>query len=187
MTAGLSPPAPRVDEHLVYRWLSSPWAVAPLKALFVTYFRHLLLGSTVKNVCKSQEFCVITQVSPATPALLSLFSSLTAFPSDFVSTGYSWCLLPQGCVCSWVKKWKELQAKGKPLVLPLPGSVPISLQVTCHLCGKEHDPSELPFRGHGKSSVLLKSSEMKNYFIYLFFNNFQSIMNQITCKIKINY
>lgn len=99
---------------------------------------------------------MITQVSPATPALLGLFSSLTAFPSDFVSTLVTLGVCFPRDVCVLGSKWeKELQAKGKPLVLSLPDSVPISLQVTCHLCGKEHDPSELPFGGHGKSSVLL--------------------------------
>ena len=99
---------------------------------------------------------MITQVSPATPALLGLFSSLTAFPSDFVSTLVTLGVCFPRDVCVLGSKWeKELQAKGKPLVLSLPDSVPISLQVTCHLCGTEHDPSELPFGGHGKSSVLL--------------------------------
>lgn len=107
-----------------------------------------------------------------------LLSTLTAVPSDFVSTLVTLgvCFLRDVCVLR-SKREKELQAKGEPLVLPFPGSVPISPKITCHLCGKEHDPSKLPFRGHGKNSVLLKWSEMKNYFIYLIFNNFQSIIN----------
>ena len=161
--------------------------MAPLKALFVACFSHLLLRSTLKNICKSQEFCVITQVSPATPAFSTSFYSNCSPLRFCLNPGYSWCLLPQGCVCSWVKKGKGTTGKGGAPVLPLPRSVPISPKITYHLCGKEHDPSNLPFRGHGKNSVLLKWSEMKNYFIYLIFNNFQSIMNQTTCKIKMNY
>ena len=95
-------------------------AMAPLKALFVACFSHLLLRSTLKNICKSQEFCVITQVSPATPAFSTSFYSNCSPLRFCLNPGYSWCLLPQGCVCSWVKKGKGTTGKGGAPVLPLP-------------------------------------------------------------------
>lgn len=109
---------------------------------------HLLLPAPEvhceEDLQESGVLCDSRSLLPLLPFSAS-FSSLTAFRpilSTLVTLGV--CFPRDVCVLG--SKWeKELQAKGSPLSLSLPDSVPISLQVTCHLCGKEHDPSELPF------------------------------------------
>lgn len=140
MIASLSPPPPRLYEHLLcdcLQWdsqLQLHSSCGSPQILIYQLLHHLLLRSTVKDICRHQELCVINTSFSChsqpllwvqSPPILSLLwlLLLCRFPRDV-------CVLGS-------KKEKELEAKGRPLALPLPGSVPISPQVTRHLCGKE--------------------------------------------------
>ena len=112
----------------------------------------------MKDIGLRQEFQVITTVFPAPP--------LIAVPSNSVSCVLILgVMLPQRRIYSLVKE-KELETKGDSLP-----SSSLALSKYFHsssTMSSEGRCPELPFRGHGISTVSLKRSVAKSKLIFFF-------------------